>query len=238
MRVVPRLRAKWPQVRLSVRGDSGFCRDWLMSWCEVNDIDFVLGVARNSRLEKSTTKQMEQARREHLQTGKSARRYRSFLYRTRNTWSRTRRVVGKAEYMQKGANPRFVVTSLPGSEYEKRYLYEELYCARGEMENRIKEQQLNLFGDRTSCHSFRGNELRVWLSAAAHILIVELRRQALAGTKLAKAQASTLRVRLLKIGALVQVSVRRVYVRLSSAFVLQDIFELAIQRLRSPPAPA
>ena len=181
---------------------------------------------------------MEKARREHLQTGRPARRFKSFGYRTLKTWSRRRRVIGKAEYLSKGPNPRFVVTSLSAKEYEKRFVYEELYCARGEMENRIKEQQLDLFGDRASCQSFRGNEVRLWLSMAAQLMVTALRRLALDGTELAKAQASTLRVRLLKIGALVSVSVRRVHVRLSSAFPLQDTFAKALQRLRAPPAAA
>lgn len=238
MRVIARLRAAWSDVRIILRGDSGFAREELMSWCELNDIDFVFGLARNSRLERCIATQMEQARRECLRTGKAARRFRSFEYRTRKTWQRKRRVVGKAEYTTKGANPRFIVTSLPACEYEKGYLYEDVYCARGEMENRIKEEQLDLFGDRASCHSFRGNALRVWLSAAAHLLITELRRLALGGTELARAQASTLRVRLFKIGALTQVSVRRVYIRLSSAFPLRELLALALQRLRSPPCPA
>jgi len=233
--VVQRLRAQWPSVQIIMRGDSGFCREELMSFCEKNGIDYVLGVARNTRLEAKIATQMEQARREHLQTKRSARRFRDFRYRTRDSWSRSRRVVGKAEYLDKGPNPRFVVTTLPASQYEKTYLYEELYCARGEMENRIKEQQLDLFGDRASCHTFRGNAIRGWFSLAAHLLIVGLRELALTGTELAKAQASTLRVRLLKIGAQVTVSVRRVYVRLSSAFPLQHIFAQAVERLRAPP---
>jgi len=234
MPLIERLRSAWPDVRIIVRGDSGFCRERLMCWCEATPgVDYILGVARNSRLQKAIAKQMEQAKREHLQTGKPARRFRDFRYRTLKTWARTRRVVGKAEYLSKGENPRFVVTSLPPSEYEKRYLYEELYCARGEMENRIKEQQLDLFGDRTSCHTFRGNEIRLWLSMAAHLLIVSLRRLGLAGTELAKAQASTLRVKLFKIGALVTVSVRRVYVRLSSAFPMQELLADVIARLRT-----
>lgn len=233
--VVTRLREQWPHLRILIRGDSGFCRETLMTWCEDNDIDYVLGMARNNRLVGAIAKQMEQARREHLRSGHSARRFRSFRYRTLKSWCRSRRVVGKAEYSAKGPNPRFVVTSLAAREYEKRFLYEELYCARGEMENRIKEQQLDLFGDRASCHTFRGNEVRLWLSMAAHVLIVALRRVALFGTDLAKAQAGTLRVRLLKIGALVTVSVRRIYIQLSSAFRLKNSFALALKRLRTPP---
>lgn len=231
--IVEQLRAAWPQVHLIVRADSGFCREELMSWCEAQRIDFVLGMAKNSRLIAAIATQREQARREHLQTGQPARRFRSFRYRTLKSWSRTRRIVGKAEYAHKGANPRFVVTSLRPAEFEKRYVYEQLYCARGEMENRIKEQ-LNLFADRASCHSFRANEVRLWWAMAAHLLIVTLRRVALDGTELQKAQAPTLRTRLLKIGALVTVSVRRVYVRLSSAFPLKHLFALVLRRLQAP----
>lgn len=232
--VVEQIREAFPGVHLIIRADSGFCRDELMTWCEQHGIDFVLGIARNERLQKALRKQTEQARREHLQTGRPARNFRDFRYQTcKKTWSRARRVVGKAEYMDKGSNPRFVVTSLSAQQYEKRYLYEELYCARGEMENRIKEQ-LSLFADRASCHSFRGNEIRLWWSMAAHLLVVIVRLHALRGTELQRAQATTLRTRLFKIGAVVSVSVRRVYVRLSSAFPLQKLFFLVLQRLRLP----
>jgi len=231
--VVEQIRDAFPNVHLILRADSGFCREELMAWCEAHGVDYVLGMARNSRLNEAISMQLEQARREHLQTGRSARRFRNFRYRTLKTWSRARRVVGKAEYMDKGANPRFVVTSLSAREYEKRYLYEELYCARGEMENRIKEQ-LDLFADRASCHNFRGNEIRLWWSMAAHLLVVTIRRDALSGTVLEKAQAPTLRTRLFKIGAVVSVSVRRVYVRLSSAFPLQHLLALVLQRLQLP----
>jgi len=231
--VVEQIRKAYPAVHLIIRADSGFCREQLMAWCEQHGIDYVLGMAKNVRLQDALSKQMQQARREHLQTGKAARYFADFRYQTLNTWSRTRRVVGKAEYMDKGANPRFVVTSLLAREYEKRYLYEELYCARGEMENRLKEQ-LDLFADRASCHCFRANEIRLWWSMAAHLLVVIIRRYALKGTQLEKAQAPTLQTRLFKIGAVVSVSVRRVYIRLSSAFPLQSLFVLVLQRLRLP----
>lgn len=235
--IVEKLREKWPGVGLLIRGDSGFAREELMSWCEQNELDYLFGLAKNKRLTAAIATQMEQARREHLKTGEPARRYRSFSYRTLDSWSRARRVVGKAEYMAK-ENPRFVVTSLPNSYFEKRFVYEELYCARGEMENRIKEEQLHLFGTRTSCHTFRGNEIRIWLSATAHLLIVGLRTLGLAGTELARAQASTIRIKLLKIGAQVSVSVRRIYVQLSSAYPLKELFAAVATRLRSPPVPA
>ncbi|MFH0900561.1 MAG: IS1380 family transposase [Pseudomonadota bacterium] len=236
--VVEKLRAAFPGVVLLIRGDSGFAREELMSWCEQNDLEYLFGMAKNERLVSSISKQMEQARRDHLATGEPARCYRSFSYRTRESWSRSRRVVGKAEYLDKGENPRFVVTSLPNRLFEKRYLYEDLYCARGEMENRIKEQQLDLFGTRTSCHTFRGNEVRIWLSVTAHLLVVGLRRVGLVGTELARAQASTLRVKLFKIGAQVAVSVRRVYIQLSTAYPLKELFASVIERLRSPPLNA
>lgn len=234
--VIEQLRQTWPTVHIIVRADSGFCRDKLMSFCEQQGIDYVLGLARNKRLTRAIDQQMEQARREHLQSDEPARRFRSFYYRTRDTWSAKRRVVGKAEYTAKGPNPRFVVTSLPAQHFEKRYLYEELYCARGEMENRIKEQ-LSLFGDRASCHTFRGNEQRLWWAMAAHLLIVVLREHGLKNTTMANAQAITIRTRLLKIGALVKVSVRRLYIRLSTAFPLQDIFAQVLRQLQGP-APA
>ena len=231
--VVEQIREAFPAVHLIIRADSGFCREELMAWCEHNGIDYVLGMAKNARLQNALSKQLERARRQYLRTGQTARYFTEFRYQTRNSWTRARRVVGKAEHMDKGANPRFVVTSLLAREYEKRYLYEQLYCARGEMENRIKEQ-LDLFADRASCHSFRGNEIRLWWAMAAHLLVVVIRREALSGTQLQKAQAPTLRMRLLKIGAVVSVSVRRVYVRLSSAFPLQQLFALILQRLRLP----
>lgn len=234
--IVWQLREAFVDTHIILRADSGFCRDELMSWCEAEGIDYVFGIAKNQRLCARIEKQMRKAQNEHLQTGRAARRFRSFMYRTRDSWSRSRRVVGKAEYLSKGANPRFVVTSLSGKEFEKRYVYEELYCARGEMENRIKEQQLGLFADRASAHTFRANHVRLWMSMAAHLLIVILREQGLAHSKLARAQAPTLRNKLLKIGAHISVSVRRVFVRLSSAFPLQEVFVSALQRLRSPPA--
>jgi len=233
--VVDKLRAAFPGVVIVVRGDSGFAREELMHWCEDEGLDYVIGLARNTRLAGLIANQMEQARRDFLRTGEPARRFRSFGYRTLKSWSCSRRVVGKAEHLDGKENPRFVVTSLPNDLFEKRYLYEDVYCARGEMENRIKEQQLDLFGTRTSCHSFRGNEIRLWLSAAAHLLVVGLRRFGLAGTELARAQASTLRVKLLKIGAQVRVSARRVYIQLSTAYPRKDLFAIVAQRLRAPP---
>ena len=230
--VVTQLREAFPSVHLIIRADSGFCREEWMAWCEQQrGVDYVLGMAKNSRAVKRIEKQLEQARREFLQTGEPARRFRDFRYQTHKTWSRSRRVVGKAEYLTKGANPRFVVTSLAATHYEKRYLYEELYCARGEMENRLKEQ-LELFADRASCHTFRGNEIRLWWAMAAQLLVVTIRRFGLAGTELEKAQAPRLRHKLFKIGALITVSARRIYARLSSAFPLKELLVQALHRLR------
>jgi len=192
----------------------------------------VLGVARNSRLEQKLEPAMAKAKVSDEKSGRSARIFASFQYRTLKTWSRSRRVIGKAEYLAKGPNPRFIVTSLPGRYLPKSDSTKDLYCARGEMENRIKEQQLDLFGDRTSCTGFRANHVRTWLSFAAHLLVVLLRKRALYGTELENAQASTLRLKLLKIGALVTLSVRRLHVRLSTAFPLQSLMRLAMSRLR------
>jgi hypothetical protein len=234
--VVEQLRWAWPSTQLIIRGDSGFCREELMAWCESTEgVDFVFGIARNKRLQRELSKPMQKARAAHERTGRAARRFRSSRYRTLNSWSRARRVVGKAEYLSKGENPRFVVTSLRAKDFGKKALYEQLYCARGEMENRIKEQQLDLFGTRTSSHRFRANHVRVWQALAAHLLVVLLREHALKGTALERAQANTLRLKLFKIGALVTVSVRRVYVRLSSAFPLQHLLREAIHRMRGSP---
>lgn len=233
-RLIGRIRSRWPDVRCIVRGDSGFCRESLMTWCEERDVDYIFGLAKNSRLVDLISTQLERARRAFLTTGEPARFFRDFGYSTRSSWSRSRRVVGKAEWLAKGSNPRFVVTSLPATEYEKRYLYEELYCARGEMENRIKEHQLDLFGDRASSGRFRANSIRGLFVMAAQLLVVELRRH-LQGTELECAQAGTIRERLMKIGTLLSVSVRRVYFRFSTAFPRAHLFVQLMQRLRSPP---
>jgi hypothetical protein len=234
-RIVSKLRRSWPTTHIILRADSGFCRDELLTWCEETEgVDYVVGVAKNSRLKKALARQMTRAHREHLQTGEAVRYFSDLRYQTVKTWTRPRRVVGKAEHLAKGENPRFVVTSLLAREFEKRYLYEELYCARGEMENRIKEQQLDLFGNRASCHTFRGNAIRLWFSMAAHWLVVTVRTVALSGTALESAQAETLRNKLFKIGAVVTVSVRRLYVQLSSAFPRKELLAAALSRLRAP----
>lgn len=231
-RIVTGLRARWPAVKILVRGDSGFAREEIMSWCEGQGVDYLFGLARNNRLESLLSEELAQARRLYESTGRAARVFGELRYQTLESWSRQRRVVGKAEHLAKGANPRFVVTSLGQDEYEARTLYEKLYCARGEMENRIKEQQLALFADRTSTHYLKSNQLRLWLSSVAYLLMNELRRVGLAETEMAQAQCDTIRLKLLKIGAQIKVSVRRVLVRLASSYPFQDLFLIAYQRLR------
>lgn len=232
-RIASQIVARWPDVRIIIRGDSGFCSDELMTWCEENGVDFVVGLAKNSRLSEEIEGEMAEARAEYERTKKDARVFKEFSYKTLKSWSRERRVIGKAEYITEKENPRFVVTSLPADRWAARALYEELYCARGEMENRIKEQQLGLFADRTSAHTIRANQLRLWLSSVAYLIAHELRRVALAGTELARAQVSTIRSRLLKIGALVKVSVRRIAVEMSSVFPLQGLFQTALEKIRA-----
>jgi hypothetical protein len=228
-RIVAQLRAQWPAVKIVVRADSGFCREPIMAWCEANGVDYILGLARNSRLVGLVADALAQAKALYDQRGAAARLFVEFGYRTLESWSRARRVVAKAEHLDKGANPRFVVTTLGD---EARRLYEELYCARGEMENRIKEQQLALFADRTSAATMRANQLRLWFSSVAYTLIEALRRLALAGTELARAQCDTIRCRLLKIGARITVSVRRVWVALSESSPVAELFWRVWRALR------
>jgi hypothetical protein len=235
-RIVPQIRARWPKVRIILRADSGFAREDIMHFCEENGLDYVFGLARNPRLQRVLAAPMEKARRKHLRTGRAARVFRSFRYRTHQTWSRARRVIGKAEYLDKGDNPRFVVTSILSQEMDARTVYEDLYCARGDMENRIKEQQLGMFADRTSTATMRANQLRLYFSSVAYILMKELRRLGLRNTELERAQVSTIRTRLLKIGAVVSVTVRRVFVQFTRAFPKADLFRAVLARLR--PAPA
>ena len=234
-RVVAQIRAQWPEVEIWVRADSGFARDELMTWCEARGVEYVLGLARNSRLEAEIAPWLERAKLAHEITGKAARLFHEFTYETRETWSRARRVVAKAEHLAKGANPRFIVTSLSTYEIEARELYEQVYCERGEMENRIKEQQLDLYADRTSTHELKSNQLRLFFSSMAYVVLSELRRVGLEGTELERAQCGTIREKLLKIGAQVRVTVRRVVVALSSAFVGQELFAAVYRRLEALP---
>lgn len=223
-RIVGQIRARWPQVPIILRADSGFCRERLMKWCEERGVDYLFGLARNARLEEMLAPALADAHARHLTTGVASRVFADLEYQTLDSWSRTRRVVGKAEYLRQGPNPRFVVTSLPVDEREAQPLYEEDYCGRGEMENRIKEQQLWLFADRTSTETLRANQLRLYFSSLAYVLLEGLRRLGLAATPLAQAQCGTIRQQLLKIGALVRVTVRKVWVALSSAYPWPELF--------------
>jgi hypothetical protein len=222
-RIVAQIREHWPETQIILRDDSGFCREELMRWCEDNHVDYVFGLARNQRLRRRIDKAMRLAVGEVQRTGQAARVFTEFRYRTRKSWSRARRVIAKAEQIEGKENPRFVVTSLPVKQWQPRPLYEDLYCARGEMENRIKEQ-MSLFADRMSAETMRANQLRLYLSAAAYMLLEALRRLALTGTAMAEAQVRTIRLRLLKIGARIRFGARRVLVSMSSGYPLQDLF--------------
>lgn len=230
--IVSRIRRSWPEVRIILRGDSGFCREELMKWCEDNKVDYVLGFARNPKLERLLAPSMDRAREQQLATGKPARVFAEFDYATTSgSWSQPRRVVGKAEITGDKENPRFVVTSLPAEQWDAQALYENLYCSRGEMENRIKEQ-MSLFADRVSTETMRANQLRVYFAGMAYVLVSALRRIGLQGTEMARAQATTIRLRLLKIGAQVRISARRVWVQLASSFPLQSLFWRVAEQLR------
>jgi hypothetical protein len=226
-RIVSQIRKKWPAVRILLRADSGFCREDLMAWCEANRVDFLFGLARNDRLVAEIAPQMAQAEAQARQTGEPARRFADFQWSTLDSWSRPRRVVGKAEWTGGAANPRFVVTSLKRKAVAGRYLYEKIYCARGEMENRIKECQLDLFADRTSAHPMHANQLRLWFASLAYVLLAALRRIALRHTQFADATCGSIRLRLLKIGALVKTSVRRVKIAMASGCPYAYEFGLA-----------
>jgi Transposase DDE domain group 1 len=226
-RIVTQIRHRWPRVRILLRGDSGFAREALMAWCEANRVDYLFGLARNDRLVEAIRTELAEAAVESTMTGKPARRFRDFSWSTLDSWSRERRVIGKAEWTGGEANPRFVVTSLNATEVGARHLYAVVYCARGEMENRIKECQLDLFADRTSAATMRANQLRLWFASMAYVLLCALRRIGLAHTQFAQATCGTIRLRLLKIGALVRVSVRRVKIAMASAHPWQYEFGLA-----------
>jgi Transposase DDE domain group 1 len=238
-RIVKRIRQTWPNVRIVLRADSGFCRENLMSWCEQNGVDYLFGLAKNKRLTAIIGRELHDAKRQHELTGRAARVFKDFTYRTRSSWSRARRVIGKAEHLDKGANPRFVVTSLRPEEFDAKTVYEQEYCGRGDMENRIKEQQLTLFADRTSCATMRANQVRLHLSTVAYVVMRALREFGLNDTPMAKAQCDTIRLRLFKIGALIRVSVRRVVLAMSDAYPFQSLFAQVWRNLRQlfPPAP-
>jgi hypothetical protein len=237
-RIVGQIRAQWPQVQIVIRGDSGFCREQIMAWCEAHQVDFLLGLAKNERLVRKIEQELEQARRRYQDTQQPTRIFKDFRYQTRTSWSRSRRVVGKAEHLAKGPNPRFVVTSLSAEAFDAPALYEQEYCARGEMENRIKEQQLCLFADRTSAATMRANELRLWFSSVAYTLVNALRRLGLKKTSMAKARCDTIRLKLLKIGAQVRVTFRKVWVSMAESCPYRPLFRQVYENLvRMRPIP-
>ncbi len=230
-RIIAQIRTRWAAVRIIVRADSGFARDALMTWCENNGVDFIFGLAKNVRLTRAIGAQLMAARDESRTTGQSARRFKEFTWSTRKSWSRERRVIAKAEWSKGEANPRFIVTSLTTADGDARYLYEEVYCARGEMENRIKECQMDLFADRTSTATMKANQLRLWFASMAYVLLDSLRRLALQGTDLADATCGNIRRKLMKIGALVTISVRRIKLALASGCPYKAVFATAHQAL-------
>jgi len=249
-RIVEQIRTHWPKVRILLRGDSGFAREELMGWCEAAGVDYLFGLARNGRLYAEIETELAAAEEESGRTSRPARRFKDFTYSTLKSWSRLRRVVGKAEWLvgketdhpstgsgsAKGeANPRFVVTSLSIEACKARQLYEEVYCARGDMENRIKECQLDLFADRTSSATMRANQLRLYWASMAYVLVCALRRIGLKQTQFAKASCGTIRLKLFKIGALVRISVRRIKIAMASAFPYQQEFGCACLALANSP---
>ncbi|NJN05462.1 MAG: IS1380 family transposase [Rhodobacteraceae bacterium] len=240
-RMITQIRSApgWEHVRIVVRGDSGFCRDSLMNWCETHDVFYLLGLAKNARLKRVIGKLMHDAKTQCEATGQPARLFTEFNYATRKSWSRSRRVIAKAEHLPgtRGENPRFIVTNLPADHADAATLYEVHYCARGDMENRIKEQQLCLFADRLSCQDMRANQLRLYFSTIAYTLLASLRRRALADTELAHAQASTIRTRLLKIGVRIIVTARRLWLSMSQAFPMQHLFAHVHHRLTFAAGP-
>jgi hypothetical protein len=237
-RIVGQIRERWPSVRIIVRADSGFARETIMAWCEAHDVDYVLGLAKNTRLIGQIARALELAKRRYLRRGKASRLFRELRYRTLKTWSRKRRVVAKAEHLAKGTNPRFIVTSLSKAEYGAQALYEDLYCARGDMENRIKEQQLELFSDRTSATTMRANQLRLYFSGMAYVLLAAVRRVGLKGTTLARAQCGTIRTKLLKIGALVRISIRQVRFYLASGYPYAQLYRQVLGNLQTAYPPS
>jgi hypothetical protein len=230
-RIVASIRERWPKTAIVIRADSGFCRDDLMSWCEANGVSYVIGMAGNERLAAQIAPEMKAAKRKAKRTGKPARVFADFRYRTRKSWSDERRVIGKAEFTNGGANPRFIVTNIHPAFASPRFLYEAVYCQRGEMENRLKECQGDLFADRTPTPTMRANQLRLWLSSLAYVLMCAVRRIGLVGTKLASATCGTIRLVLLKLGARVTISVRRVKLAFASSCPDQEIFATAARRL-------
>lgn len=235
-RIVAQIRARWPKVEIWLRADSGFAREELMAWCENNGVEYVFGLARNDRLVGKIARELQAAEKEAAETGLPARRFKDFMWRTLESWGCRRRVIAKAEWTKGEANPRFIVTSLDRKEVEGQVLYEDIYCARGDMENRIKECQADLFADRTPAATMRANQLRLWFASMAYVLMCALRRIALAGTEFSRATCGSIRLKLLKIGAQVTVSVRRVKIALASSYPWRQVFALAYARLRRTAA--
>jgi hypothetical protein len=231
-RIVARIRHRWPLVRIVLRADSGFARENLMAWCEANSVDYLFGLAKNARLVRAIGVELAEAAAESRVTAKPARRFKELVWRTRKSWSCARRVIGKAEWTQGAANPRFIVTTL--KDPDSRKLYEDIYCARGEMENRIKECQLDLFADRTSTATMAANQLRLWFASMAYVLVESVRRLGLKGTELANATCGTIRNKLFKIGALITISVRRIRFAMASGFPYKAVFAIAHRALAAP----
>lgn len=236
--VMQHIRSRWPQTRILVRGDSAYSRENIMAWCESQGIDYVFGLASNERLVRMTLVIQEKACAEYAQTKHLATWYRSLCYKTLESWTRFRQVVAKVAYASEGFSLRFVVTSLPTRQFPPSQVYTQQYCQRGEMENRFKEQQLELFSDRTSTHTFKGNQLRLWFSSLAYVLMNDLRQSCLATTELAQAQVGTIRTKLLKLGARVLISVRRIQIAISTGCPFQAVFATAYQKLQTLPNTA
>jgi hypothetical protein len=231
-RIVAQVRERWPEVEIWIRGDSGFCREEIMAWCEgQRNVQYILAMGKNSRLLQEVEAELEQAQAMYEETGEATRVFKEFQYQTQKSWSRERRMVAKAEHLAKGANPRFVVTSL-GQEFDARTIYEDHYCARGEMENRIKEQQMDLFADRTSTATLWSNQVRLWFSSVAYMLMEAFRRLGLNGTEMAEATCGTIRTKLLKIGAYVKLTVRRIRLYLAGGYPFRELFTTIYARLR------
>jgi len=235
-RIVAQIRTRWPDTRICIRGDSGFCRNGIMSWCEANKVKYLLGFLKNDRLLEAIREELFEAKLEQWVTEEAARCFGDFRYQTRKSWDRERRVVGKAEVLADGkANPRFVVTNIAKRRAGARKLYEELYCIRGDMENRIKEQQLGLFADRTSCETMKANQLRLYFSSFAYTLMQGLRRLGLSGTSMERAQCTRIRESLLKLGARITISVRRLCLSFTESYPYQGMFHQVLTNLRAHP---
>ncbi len=231
-RIVGQIRATWPEVKIIVRGDSGFCRDNIMSWCEARKIEYVFGFAKNERLKAIIAEELKRAQQQYEETKQASRVFKDFRYQTWESWARERRVVAKAEHLDKGSNPRFIVTSIAMEKIDAQTLYERLYCERGDMENRIKEQQLCLFADRTSAGKMRANQIRLYFSSVAYILMQALRRLGLKGTQMATAQCNTIRLKLLKVGAQVKITVRKIWVSLAGGYPYADLFYQVLKNIQ------